>query len=487
MQRECASRKPMDDNYIFENMPIHKALMKLALPAVFSQIMLVIYNMADTFFISITQSNAKIAAVALCMPSLMVFNAIANLFGVGAASVISRALGKSDIRRAKDACAFSFWGCMLATISFSALSMAFANPITDFLGGINPEIHKYSLDYIKFTTIYCGWTISIPILMSHIVRSEGHSVLASIGIVSGGIINIMLDPLLMFVILDEGNEVAGAAIATSLSNVISFCYYMAVIAIMRKKKKAISMKLRKSCFERSIPRCILGAGLPAFAMTFAENLSYAVLDRLMATAGTIFQAGIAVAKKINMLSHSIIRGLTQGALPLLGYAYSTGNRMKTKRIAYLTLSTAFVISTLILAANLIFTSGLVSLFLSPENPSGGYAADFLKILALGCPTSAIAYAFISFFQAVGHGKESLVLALMRKGMLDIPLMFILQLIITTYGIVWATPITDAICCIASVIAFVRFSERHLKKNKRRKTYDPKTDTYIIKEPCDEQP
>ena len=475
----------MEENYVFENMSPSRALVKLALPAILGQVMLVIYNMADTFFIGMTEDNVKLAAVALCMPALMVLNAIANLFGVGAASVISRALGKSNRRRAENACAFSFWGCVALTAVFSVSCHIFADAITDFLGGINPAIHSQSLEYLKYTVIYDGWAISMSVLLSHVFRSVGRSALASAGLIGGGILNIVLDPIFMFSIMESGNEVTGAAIATSISNTFSFAYYIVMLFFLRKKGLALSVKLEKTCFCHKIPNCIFEAGTPAFIMTLAENLSYAILDRLMATAGTIYQAGIGVAKKVNMLSHSIVRGLTQGALPLLGYAYSTGNRKKTKKVLYITLMYAFGASATIFATNIIFAPDLISFFIYSDNPSGPHAITFLKILAIGCPFSAIAYAFISFFQSVGHGKESFALALLRKGVVDIPLMFLLKDIIIIYGIVWATPITDSICCIASIIVFLRFSKRHLSKNKKRKIYDPETDTYKIIESCEE--
>ncbi|HAL18722.1 MAG TPA: hypothetical protein DCO86_03775 [Spirochaetaceae bacterium] len=474
----------MEEN-VFENMSPSKALVKLALPAILGQVMLVIYNMADTFFIGMTEDNVKIAAVALCMPALMALNAIANLFGVGAASVISRALGKSNRHRAKNACAFSFWGCVMLTAAFSVCCRIFSDAITDFLGGINPAIHFQSLEYLKYTVVYDGWAISMSVLLSHVFRSMGKSALASAGLIGGGLLNIILDPIFMFSIMESGNEVAGAAIATSISNTLSFSYYIVMLFFLRKKDMALSVKLEKSCFYHKIPSCIFEAGAPAFIMTLVENLSYAVLDRLMATAGTIYQAGIGVAKKVNMLSHSIVRGLTQGALPLLGYAYSTGNRRKTKRVLYITLMFAFGVSATIFAANIVFAPDLISFFIYSDNPSGSHATSFLRMLAIGCPFSAIAYAFISFFQSVGHGKESFALALLRKGVIDIPLMFLLKGIIPIYGIVWATPITDCVCCVASAIVFLGFSKKHLSKNKKRKMYDPETDTYKIIESCEE--
>lgn len=465
---------------LFENMPISKALMKLALPTVLGQIVLVIYNMADTFFIGLTESNVMITAVTICMPAFMFMSAIANLFGVGASSVISRALGKNNPDRAKSASAFSFWFCAVTAALYSLFVVLFTRGFVDFLGGSIPEVYTYASQYLRYTVVYAGVITTLNTLCSHIFRSEGHALHAGLGVVLGGILNIALDPLFMFVILPKGNEVLGAALATAISNVISFVYFAVVaVSLNRKESTVFSCRLTKESFINKIPSCIFEAGIPACIMTLAENISYAILDRLMSLNGLIAQAGVGVAKKVNMLAHSIVRGITQGALPLLGYSYSCGNRKKTKKTVRVTIAFSVGAASLCMLLNLIFAKPLIGVFLRKGNEALGYGVNFLRIFSLGCPFSACAYTFISFFQAVGHGKESFSLALLRKGLLDIPMMFVLQSVIAVYGIVMATPITDIVCCLVSIIMFGVFSKKHLAKNKDRKVYNKETGTFDI--------
>ena len=469
---------------LFENMPISKALMKLALPTVLGQIVLVIYNMADTFFIGLTESNVMITAVTICMPAFMFMSAIANLFGVGASSVISRALGKSNPERAKAASAFSFWFCVLTAALYSLFVYAGMRSFVNFLGGTDESVLNYASQYLMYTVVFAGVFTTLNSLFSHLFRSEGHALHAGVGVVLGGVLNIGLDPLFMFVILPRGNEVLGAAVATALSNVISFIYYVIVSIVLTNKNASVfSVKLTKESFINKIPKCIFEAGIPACIMTVAENISYAILDRLMSFNGLVAQAGVGVAKKVNMLAHSIVRGITQGALPLLGYSYSCGNRKKTKKTVLTTISFSVGAATLCMLINIIFAKQLVEIFLREGNEALVYGVRFLRILCIGCPFSAAAYTFISFFQAVGHGKESFCLALLRKGILDIPMMFVLQSIIPVSGIVMATPITDIVCCIVSIFLFVAFADKHLKKNKNRKVYNKETGTFDIIEVC----
>lgn len=470
----------VDKKELFEEAPIMTALLKLAIPTVMGQIILVIYNMADTFFISLTNSNEKITAVTVCMPAFMFLTAISNLFGIGGSSVISRALGKMNNSRAKHTSAFAFWGCFAVALLYSVLVLIVIDPFVNFLGGsYHEQVHGLSRQYIFITIVLGGLFTSLSVLMSHLVRSFGLAVHASVGVILGGVLNMALDPLFMFVILPPGYEVPGAAIATALSNVISCIYFLILIALNARKEIPISLHLTKESFMWEIPRKVMEAGLPACVMTFAENLSYAILDNILSVYGTAVQAGIGVAKKINMLSHSIVRGITQGALPLIGYNYSAGRRVKTRslvRAVGLLATGVAAVATL-----LMFVSArpLVGIFLNSQDPSVDYGIRFLRILCIGAPFSALAYTFISFFQAVGHGKESFLLALLRKGILDIPMMFVLGFFIPVYGTVSATPVVDIICSIVAVILFWTFSSRHLTKNKNRKVYNPIKGCYEV--------
>lgn len=464
---------------IFENEPATKALLKLALPTVLGQVMIVLYNMADTFFIGQTNDNIKITAVTMCMPAFMFISAIANLFGIGGSSVISRALGKNNNDRAKYACAFGFWGCIVVTLLYSLGVYLFLDPFVDFLGGSNNQVHVLASEYLKCTVVVGGLFTGLASFMSHIVRSEGKSIHASIGVLLGGFLNIILDPIFMFVIMEPGNEVLGAAFATAVSNFISFMYYAFVSIDAQKKGSIIYFKLTKHSFEWEIPKKVMEAGVPACVMTLAENISYSILDNLLSAFGTAVQAGIGVAKKINMLAHSIVRGITQGALPLIGYNYSAGKRIKTKRIIITTVTFSLMAALVCTIGMFFFAHSLISIFIMDGNESMQFGMAFLKILCLGGPFSAIAYTFISFFQAVGHGGISFILALLRKGVLDIPMMFVLRYFVSLYGIVMATPITDLVCCIVSLVLFAGFASKHLRNNKNRKVFNPKTGTYDI--------
>ena len=447
-----------DEKTLFESGSIRDIMVKLALPTVLGQMITVIYNMADTFFVGMLSDDAKMTAVTVAMPCFMILSAISNLFGIGGASAISRAMGSGDRERAENEASFSFWGALVSGSIYIILVAIFVHPLVDILGGSNPIVHIYTVSYILTAVCAGGIMTVMGAFFSHLLRSEGRGFEASFGIVLGGILNIILDPIFMFFVMPEGMEVAGAAAATAISNMVSMVYF-ALVIFKRRSESVISISPRKAIAGIKNQKDILSSGLPAFCMTLCENVSYAVLDSLMAGFGITVQAGVGVAKKINMLAHSIVRGMSQGMLPMIAYSYASGNRERMKKASRASSMFSVLSALICMAVSLIFADGLADIFLEAGSESAMHAARILRIFALGAPFSAFAYTSISFFQATGHGGRSLSLALMRKGILDIPLMFILVRLFGAYGAAAGTPIADGICAVAASFMMVSFMKR----------------------------
>lgn len=448
-------RDRIKEQALFKESPMMQAIIRLAFPTVIGQIIMVVYNIADAFFIGLTGSDAMVTAVTICMPAFMLLSAISNLFGIGGASTISRALGSQKPDRARDTASFAFWGCLSVTLLYMLGVRIFMELFIDALGGSNAAVHAHARSYLIVTVVIGGTFAAMSTFLSHLVRSEGRSVHASVGIAMGGILNMLLDPLFMFVILPDGNEVLGAAVATLLSNMISMLYFISVF-LRSNGRSVLSIRFTSSMFKDGIPAAVFSCGLPACLMTLFENVSYAVLDNLMALNGIAMQAGIGIAKKINMLAHCIVRGMSQGVLPLISFNYASGNRRRMKEAVTISMEISIALSALCMAVCLTFSSMLIGLFIRNGAASVNYGASFLRILCIGAPFSACAYTVITFFQAVGCGMKSFVLAIMRKGILDIPMMFLLNAAYPIYGIVWATPIADIICSMAAIHLFSAF-------------------------------
>ena len=287
-----------------------------------------------------------------------------------------------------------------------------------------------------------GVVTALNTLFSHLVRAEGRSMQASIGIMLGGILNMALDPLFMFVILPRGNEVVGAALATMLSNVAALIYFI-IIIVKNRRVLVLSAKPEAAMFRDKIPSAVISIGIPACLMTLCENISYAILDNLMSLAGTAQQAGIGVAKKVNMLAHCIVRGMSQGVLPLIGYNYAAKKFKRTEdsfRFGCI-ISLSFALFCVVIYE--IFAPGLASLFIKNE-VTVKYAAAFLRRMVLAMPLMSLCYPLIIKFQAMGKAKESITVSILRKGVLDIPLYFMMDALFPLYGCMWVQPIVDTL-------------------------------------------
>lgn len=462
---------------MFESAPLLKAIFSLAVPSIIGQLILVIYNMVDTFFIGLAASNmadqklgnALVAGVTICMPVYMIISAISNLFGIGAASVISRSLGKNNPERAKRASQFALYACIVVTAIYCLLVFVFSKPLANVLsGGKSIEASQYAERYILFCVVIFGVPTAINTLFSHLLRAQGKSIHASIGIVLGGVLNCVLDPIFMFVILPN-DPATGAALATGISNVIALLYYIVLISI-QYKEMVISIKYSPKMFKNQIPNEVIKVGLPACLMTLCENISYMILDALIGSViadkalSDASLAGIGVAKKINMFAHCIVRGMSQGVLPLIGYSKTSGNKKRMFNTVIISGGISLAISLVCVAISLIFANQLSMIFVH-ESMSISKSSEFLRILCLGAPFSAIAYTIISFFQAVGKPWRSLILAILRKGILDIPLMFIFFSIASaTHNscgpdlITWATPLADITCFVVAVVLFLFYKK-----------------------------
>lgn len=234
------------DHELFEKAPIGKAVAKLAIPTVISQIVVILYSLADTFFVGQIGDPNQLAAPSITFPIFTLLTAVANLFGIGANSVIARSLGKNDEETAKKASAFSFWASLAATAMLALILGLFMKPILTFFKA-DEFTFSFSARYLLWVFVIGGIPTVAALILGHLVRAVGKTKEAGIGLSIGGILNILLDPLFIFEKGDTlfggaftmpfgfGMDVSGAAVATMLSNTISMLYFFFVLAKIRKK------------------------------------------------------------------------------------------------------------------------------------------------------------------------------------------------------------------------------------------------------------
>ena len=317
---------------LFEKMPVPKALAKLAIPTIISQLISMIYNLADTFFIGLAENSSMTAASSVAFTLLFMLNCIPNLFGVGGGSLISRLLGEKKEKDAARVSSFSFYCTMAVAAVYSVLILVFMDPILRLVGASGESI-IYARQYAFWVVVIGGIPTALSMTMSHLLRSEGLAKHASIGLGLGGVLNIALDPLFMFVILNPGQEVLGAALATMLSNFIVLVFFI-IVYFNIKKKSVISLNPKKFLPEKSHIGMIFAVGIPSALGSFLACMSNMVINNLANgyehIYGDVPVAAIGIAKKIDMLPMNVGFGLCQGMMPLVAYNFASGdhNRMR---------------------------------------------------------------------------------------------------------------------------------------------------------------
>ena len=441
----------MDDNKeLFETAPVPKAVIALVVPTVISQLITVIYNMADTFFIGQIGDPDQVAAVAICMPIFILLTGMANLFGIGGAGLISRCLGGGERAKAKNVSAFCVW---------TAGGLAFVYGLAIYAGQalLLPAIGADG-DTYGFCCRYAFWAITVgavPTVLNavfaHLVRAEGYSKQASFGMAMGGVLNMILDPVFISLF---GLEIAGAAIATMLSNGIAAGYFV-VLILRRGQSTVLTLHPRHYTLRMRIPAEVLLTGLPSFTMNITGVVSNVCINRLMASYCNEAVAGIGIAKKVDMLSYSVATGMSQGVIPLIGYNYSA----KNYRRMMAAVKTAFAYSIGVATVSTVFlltcARPIVRAFI--DDPlTVEYGQRFQRIICLTGPCIAVAMIIITMFQSVGKKAAPLVLSLLRKGGLDIPAMFVMDRLVGVNGIAWATPIADFLAMLAAICVFIPF-------------------------------
>lgn len=435
---------------IFETTPIPRAVVSLAVPAIIGQAITIIYNLADTYFIGQLNDNSQVAAVTLCMPVFLALTSISNIFGVGAGSLLSQYLGVQNYKDVRKVSALSFWSGIVVSVLFSLSVYLFMTPILNFVGA-SPETWTHCVEYMTWTVLIGGpFTVLNP-LMGYLVRSEGNAFQASFGIGLGGVLNILLDPLLIFVF---HLGVRGAAMATCFSNIIAMVYFLCYFQInARRGSSFISLKPQKQMLDFGLLSEIVTIGLPSFFLSIMSTVSNMAVNRFMAPYGSAALAAIGVSKKINAMAFSISQGLGQGILPLIAYNHSSGNTKRMRGSLLFALLIGGFFSGLCVILFRLAPHFVISCFMKNEE-AVALGGAFLKVICFAVPTTTITCLGITAFQAVGQKRQPFIVSVMRKGTIDVFFMTILtRTSLGMYGVVWATPLSE-ICTVSTILCML---------------------------------
>lgn len=445
----------MDNNKaLFETMPVSKALAKLAVPTILSQLITMVYNLADTFFIGSTKDPYKVAAATLAYTLFFILNALSNLFGIGGGSLISRMLGTNESEEAKKVCSFSFYGSIFVALLYSLVCLIFMDPLLNLLGASEYTI-DYAAGYTFWVVVIGGIPAMLSLTMSHLLRSVGYASQASFGLGMGGVLNIVLDPLFMFVLLPDGQEVTGAAIATMLSNVVALCYF-AIIFFKLRNSTVLSVAPRRVLAGAHYAGKIFAVGFPSAIGNLLSCVSNMVINKLASGYGDIPVAALGIVKKIEMLPMNVGMGLCQGMLPLVAYNYAAKNFKRMQDIVKKASLSGMGFAIFCVVVFELFARTSIQIFIDePETIAMGMV--FLRINCLATPMMICNFHISFMFQAVGKGPQSLILSSCRTGLIQIPMLFLMNAAAGLYGLAWTQVISDGITLIIALILYRSFT------------------------------
>lgn len=425
---------------------IVRTVFKNAIPSICAMLMVLVYNLADFFFIGQTHNDYMVAAVSLATPLFLVYMALGSLFGIGGTSVISRALGEGKYDYTKKVSSFCTWGCIGIGFISTILMWLFMDKLVNMLGA-SSETFDYTKNYLNII-VGAGTFVMLTNCFSNTIRAEGEPNIAMKGAVIGNIINIILDPIFIFTC---GLGIKGAALATVVGNVLGALYYFSYFL---SGKSILSISIKDFSIQKIIVSSVFAIGLPAAIVDVLMSFANMFVNIQISFYGDMAIAAYGVAAKILMIVATVAIGLGQGVLPILGYCWGAKEFKRffdcIKFSALFTTTLCVLISIFVF----VFTKPIVAIFLTDQTALE-QGIIFTRIMFSIGWTVGMMCVFMTTLQAIGAAKTSLIVSMSRQGLLFIPLVFIMGKIWGLYGIVWAQPTSDVITVVLAFILMMK--------------------------------
>ena len=437
--------------YYLEKVPVTKAIIHMVIPMILSSITSVVYNIIDAFFIGKLNNTAMMAAVMLALPFSSILMALGQMFGVGSGTYISRLLGEGNTDSTKKVSSINFWSSMLIGIIFMMICLPFLSSILPLLGA-SGETLQYTRNFIMILVIGAP-VIIVNMALESAVRAEGASTVSMTGTIGGIIINIILNPLFIFVL---NMNVMGSALASVCGNIFSVLYF---IYYLQKKSTVQSLSIKDFKPSKEIYGEIFKVGVSALLLGGFMVIIGLLFNNYSMIYGDNVVAGFGVAQRVVQIVDCIGMGFAMGVVPLIAFAYSANNQKRLmeivkKTILYilaLTLTIGVVISALRLQIIGIFS-------VDPEVIAIGQ----ITLIAQLSSTifAALCEFFTGIFQAQGAGVQSNVMAAVR-GVLFIPILIVGNLLFAVNGVIWAMTATEGLSCLIGISLWMGIRRKSL--------------------------
>lgn len=419
-----------------------KAVISMGAPLIAGMFIMVLYNLADTFFIGLLRDDYQLAAVNLAYPVMMITIAISNMVGTGASTLIARSLGEGDEDKASRTLMTGFVLTVISAAVVTAAGSAFIDPIIHALGA-KAHTSLYTKQYVQILLIGSILTMG-NYTVSQLLRGEGSAGRSILGMVTGTVANIVLDPLFIFAL---GLEIRGAAIATVLGNGIGLAVSMRIYI---SGGSLLKPSINHICPQSPIVKEIYRVGVPAALETLLTSLAFVVNNNLAVAYGELTVAAMGISQKIMSLGNYVYQGFAAGVQPIMGYNFGAKNYRRMLAVLRAGILVVSCTELFIMAVYGLFAPQLIGIFTaSPEVVATG--SKVLRALMCILPFVGATSMCRMSFQAMGKPMHALGITVVRQLVLYIPLLLLLNRLFGFGGLIWAQPAAEVIMMAASVL------------------------------------
>lgn len=444
---------------------IPKVLMKLAIPGIVAMLISAIYNMVDTIFVGMLNDTNAIAAVSVAFPLFMLIAAFGQMFGVGAASYISRLLGEKNKEQADRTASTTFYTALVVSIVFTVIGVLLMKPILTLFGA-DASTMPYADGYGRILMLGAVFTI-MNMTMNNMIRAEGNAKFSMIAISLGAILNIVLDPVFMF---GFNMGIEGAAVATVIGQGISTVF---LASYYFSGKSVVKVMIRKISPSIKMYSEIMKIGLATLARQALASLSMGMINSAAKVYGPAAVASMGVSLRVFAMSMYIVFGFNQGFQPIAGYNYGAKKYHRLKEVLSLSVKITSIFCTVVAVLFMVFSQPIIGLFSQdPDVIATGSKA--LRALSLLLPFFGFQCIYASLFAALGKGKEAFVLSLARQGIFLIPAVIILPNIWGLDGIIYTQTVADFCTLIVTALLAIQISKQLKKESELIEIEDGKS-------------
>ena len=420
---------------VFEARSVRKAYFGMALPGVFSMVITIIYNITDTYFISLTHNTALVAGVSLCAPLFTLLMAFGNIFGQGGSSLISRLVGKNDRENLHRVSSFCFYAAIAFGVVSGALMLLFPGPILRLLGA-DADTAQYAAPYYTWFAVGAPAMV-LTFIHTNLLRAEGKSRQSMLASVGGSVVNIILDPILIF-----GCRLgaAGAAIATVLGYIFTDLY---CICVVLRTSRFLSIDPRKWRIRRGFVGQIFGIGTSAALSNITSSFCLILTNQCLLPYGSDKIAAMGIVQKVSMVVMLVIVGFSFGGAPLVGFYYGSGDKTRLRQLLSFVLKFLCGLALVMSAAMILLAPAAIRLFLQDE-ALVRTGVLMLRLQVAGMALMAVVLFVTIIFQATGKTLPAMVLSLSRQGVVFFAVLLAANRLAGYYGILAAQVISDFI-------------------------------------------